>query len=76
MQGEPVLVPVEKTDIQYVVNTNWDLFFDKTSKDYYLLAENVWLTSKNIEGKWTKTGKLPSGIINLPSGQNFDDVKK
>lgn len=76
VQGEPVLVPVEKTDIQYVVNTNWDLFFDKTSKDYYLLADNVWLTSKNIEGKWIKTAKLPSGLINLPSGQNFDDVKK
>lgn len=46
VQGEPVFVPVEKTDIQYVVNTNWDLFFDKTAKDYYLLADNVWLTSK------------------------------
>ncbi|UUF13545.1 MULTISPECIES: hypothetical protein [Flavobacterium] len=76
VQGETVLVPVEKTDIQYVVNTNWDLFFDKTSKDYYLLTENVWLTSKKIDGKWIKTGKLPSGLINLPSGQNFDDVKK
>lgn len=51
IQGEPVLVPVEKSDIQYVVNTNWDLFFDKTAKDYYLLADNVWLTSKNLNGK-------------------------
>jgi hypothetical protein len=76
VQGEPVLVPVEKSDIQYVVNTNWDLFFDKTTKDYYLLVENIWLTSKNIAGKWTKTTKLPSGLSSLPSGQNFDDVKK
>ena len=57
VQGEPVLVPVEKTDIQYVVNTNWDLFFNKATKDYYLLAENVWLTSKKIEGKWAKITK-------------------
>ncbi|MFD1601289.1 hypothetical protein ACFSJW_23095 [Flavobacterium artemisiae] len=76
VQGEPVLVPVEKSDIQYVVNTNWDLFFDKATSDYYLLAENVWLTSKKVEGKWTKTTKVPDGLKNLPSGQNFDEVEK
>ncbi|QDW22147.1 hypothetical protein [Flavobacterium sp. KBS0721] len=75
VQGEPVLVPVEKTDIQYVVNTNWDLFFDKTTKDYFLLADNVWVTSKTLDGKWVKTTQLPSGLSNLPSGQNFDDLK-
>jgi hypothetical protein len=31
-QGEPVLAPIEKTDLQFVVNTNWDLFFDKSQK--------------------------------------------
>ncbi|WP_228012095.1 hypothetical protein [Flavobacterium hungaricum] len=76
IQGEPVLVPVEKSDIQYVVNTNWDLFFDKATNDYYLLAENIWLTSKKVEGKWIKTTKVPEGLKNLPSGQNFDEVKK
>jgi len=76
VQGEPVLVPVEKSEIQYVVNTNWDLFFDKTTSDYYLLAENIWLSSKKLDGKWTKSTKLPDGLKNLPSGQNFDEVKK
>jgi hypothetical protein len=76
VQGEPVLVPVEKTDISYVVNTNWDLFFDKTSKNYYLLVENVWLTSKTLDGKWTRTTSLPKALSSLPSGQNFDEVKK
>jgi hypothetical protein len=76
VQGEPVLVPVEKSDIEYVVNTNWDLFFDKTTKDYYLLIENIWLTSKSLNGKWIKTTKLVSGLNSLPSGQNFDEVKK
>lgn len=76
VQGEPVLVPIDKSDMQYVVNTNWDLFYDKTGKDYYLLADNIWLTSKDLEGKWTKTMSLPAGLNNLPSGQNFDEVKK
>jgi hypothetical protein len=76
VQGEPFLVPVEKTGISYVVNTNWDLFFDKPSKNYYLLVENIWLTSKTLDGKWTKTSSLPKDLNSLPSGQNFDEVKK
>src|SRR6185437_13367367 len=35
VQGQPVLAPVEKTNLEFVVNTNWDLFFDKSKKRYY-----------------------------------------
>ena len=76
VQGEPVLAPIEKSNLSYVVNTNWDLFFDKPSKKYYLLVENIWLTATDLKGKWTKTQSLPKEMSNLPSGQNFDDVKK
>lgn len=76
VQGEPVLAPIEKTDLSFVVNTNWDLFFDKASNAYYLLVENVWLTAKTLDGKWTKTTSLPKGMSSLPAGQNFDEVKK
>ena len=76
VQGEPVLAPIEKTNLSFVVNTNWDLFFDKPSKKYYLLVEKIWLTSTDLKGKWTKTATLPKEMSNLPSGENFDDVKK
>lgn len=76
VQGDPVLVPVEKTNLSYVVNTNWDLFFDKSGKNYYLLVENVWLTATDLKGRWTKTTSLPKEMSNLPAGQNFDEVKK
>lgn len=32
VQGEPVLAPIEKTHLQFIVNTNWDLFFDKSGR--------------------------------------------
>jgi hypothetical protein len=32
VQGDPVLAPIAKTDLQFIVNTNWDLFFDKSKK--------------------------------------------
>ncbi|WP_058189501.1 hypothetical protein [Terracidiphilus gabretensis] len=76
VQGTPVLSPIEKTDLQFVVNTNWDLFFEKSKGDYFLLAENQWLTSKNPAGPWTATKTLPKDMAKLPAGQNFDDVKR
>ena len=76
VQGQPVLSPIEKTDLQFVVNTNWDLFFEKSKGDYYLLDNNLWLTSKNLGGPWVATKTLPKDMAKLPPGQNFDDVKR
>ncbi|MXV51136.1 hypothetical protein GS399_09160 [Pedobacter sp. HMF7647] len=71
-----LLAPVGKLKLKYIVNTNWDVFFDQTGKDYYLLAKNVWLKSKSYKGPWTKTTSLPAELGKLPAGQNFDEVKK
>ena len=49
IQGEPVLAPIEKTDLQFVVNTNWDLFFDKPQKEYYLLEERKMADHARLE---------------------------
>jgi hypothetical protein len=76
VEGDSVLAPIEKLDVQYVVNTNWDLFFDKKKKDYYLLVGNIWAKSKLLKGPWAQTQTLPKEMDKLPAGQNFDDVKK
>jgi hypothetical protein len=76
VQGDPVLSPIEKTNLQFVVNTNWDLFFDKSTKQYFLLMNSSWLTASQLQGPWTPTSALPKDMSKLPAGQNFDDVKK
>jgi hypothetical protein len=76
VQGEPVLSPIEKTDLQFVVNTNWDLFFEKSKKSYYLLVNNTWLTATDLKGAWAATKSLPKDMAKLPAGDNWDDVKK
>jgi hypothetical protein len=76
VQGEPVLAPIEHTDLQFVVNTNWDLFFDKKKKDYFMLSGSIWFTAGDLKGPWTQTFELPKDMAKLPAGQNFDDVKK
>ncbi len=76
VDGDPVLSPIDKTDIEFVVNTNWDLFYEKSTKQYFLLVDDVWLTSQNLNGSWKQTQILPKDMSALPAGQNFDDVKK
>jgi len=74
VDGKPVLAPIPGVSIEYVVNTNWDLFFDKS--DYYLLNGRTWLKSKELNGHWEVTTKLPPDMSKLPADQNWGDVLK
>ncbi|HTR67520.1 MAG TPA: hypothetical protein VMH85_17200 [Terriglobales bacterium] len=74
VEGKPILAPIQGLELQYVVNTNWDLFYDKS--DYYLLSGKAWLKSKELSGPWTQTAKLPADLSKLPPDQNWDGVKK
>lgn len=77
VEGEPVLAPIEKTDLEFVVNANWDVFQDKDSKKYYMLAnDGVWLTTSDLKGTWKKADSLPKDMSKLPANENWDDVKR
>lgn len=74
--GDPVMAPIENTQLQYVVNTNWDLFYDKAGKNYYMLLGDVWLKAANLYDPWNKTTSLPADMKKLPQGEGFDEVIK
>jgi hypothetical protein len=74
VDGKPVLAPITGTSLQYVVNTNWDLFFDKSA--YYLLSGKTWLKAKDLHGPWSVAAKLPPDMAKLPPNQNWDEVLK
>ncbi len=76
VDGELVRAPIEKSSLEFVVNTNWNVFFDKTESRYYLLNEKQWLTASALEGPWTVTTKLPKAMSDLPAQPNWADVKK
>jgi hypothetical protein len=76
VQGEPVLTGIPKTNLQFVVNTTWDVFFEKSKRQYYLLANNVWLAASAIKGPWVRASALPEDMSKLPAGGNWDAVRK
>jgi hypothetical protein len=73
IDGEPILSPVEGTSLKYIVNTNWDVFYDKS--DYFLLDGKTWLKAKELSGPWTATAKLPPDMANLPKTQWAEVLK-
>ena len=74
--GKPVLVDIENVPIQYVINTNWDLLFDKAGKRYYMLNKDVWLSASALTGPWTTAGKLPASFNQIPNTENWAEVRK
>lgn len=73
--SEPIWSPIEKNDLKFAVNTNWDVFQYEAAKTFYLRNENTWFKAADVKGPWQPAGKLPPSFASLPSGDNFKDVK-
>ena len=76
--GEPQFQPVvaDEPDLMFALNTNWDVFYAPSSKRYYLLNEDHWLTSTSAEGPWTVATELPARLNKLPADDNWAEVRK
>ena len=72
--GEPLFAPLPDTKLQYVVNTNWDLFRYK-EKEWYLRDDNRWLKNKELSGEWEYDSRLPGDFKKLPDDDNWNEVK-
>jgi uncharacterized membrane protein YgcG len=76
VDGEPVLAELPHTDLKFVVNTLWPLFFDKSNSQYYLLVNNVWLGAADLHGPWSRVTKLSREFDKIPASGKFVEVKK
>ena len=76
VDGEPVLSDIPKTNLKFVVNTIWPLFFDKSSSQYLLLVGNIWLRAADLHGPWARTTNLSKEFSKLPNSGKFADVLK
>jgi hypothetical protein len=74
--GEPVLAPVSGTTLSFAVNTNWDVFTDTSTKQWYLLNNGGWLAASDVRGPWSAAGALPPSFGALPVDASFADVRK
>jgi hypothetical protein len=70
VDGKPILTPIEGSTLQYVVNANWDVIYDRT--DYFLLLGKTWPKTKDLAGPSRATTKLPGGMSTLPKTPRSD----
>src|SRR5262249_20527914 len=66
VNGDPVLSAVPNTNLQFVANTEWPLFFDQSGSTYYLAVGQQWLTASKLDGRWSATKKLPPEMSKVP----------
>jgi hypothetical protein len=76
VDGEPVLSEVPKTNLKFVVNTQWPLFFDGENSSYYIPVGQQWLTANSLDGQWAPSKKLPRDMSKVPEDKQWSALKK
>ena len=76
VDGEPALSEVPKTNLKFVVNTQWPLFFDGENSSYYIPVGQQWLTANSLDGQWSPTKKLPQDMSKVAQDKEWSTLKK
>jgi hypothetical protein len=76
VDGEPSLADIPKTSMEFVVNTTWPLFFEKSKSTYYLLIGQQWAAADNLNGPWSPTIKLPKDMSRVAEDPQWAALKK
>jgi hypothetical protein len=74
IDGPPSNVPITGT-LEFVVNTDWDVFHSKEHDSWYILKEGYWLTSNMLSsGDWLNTVELPQDFMTLQVSSDWPSV--
>ena len=76
LDGDPVMMDVEKTSLRRVLNTNWDLYQDRRTSLYYLRNNQSWLKSGDLKGTFTPAAGPPPDLALLPQEGRSKDARE
>ena len=75
IDGPPALTAIEPTELEFVVNTDWDVFHDKSSDHWYILDDGHWLRNTMLSsGDWLNTTELPRDFLTLQVSSEWPRV--
>ena len=76
IQGEAKLEFIPGTNLQWVSNTESDLFFYPKNKSWYYLVTGRWFRSDRLNGEWKfTTRELPQDFTKVPADHPRGDVR-
>ncbi|HTJ25139.1 MAG TPA: hypothetical protein VMA36_03150 [Candidatus Limnocylindria bacterium] len=70
---DPILTPIEGTDLKFAVNTNWAVIADGSR--YYLLDSDHWIAASSAQGPWVPA-TAPASFAKIPDNDNWTEVRK
>jgi hypothetical protein len=76
VDGEARFLPIEETELQFVLNTTWDVLRDGENGALFLCHDRYWLTSSELDGQWVWAKKLPKAFGNIPESPNWSGVRE
>ncbi len=74
---KPVTAQIDGTQLEFVVNTNWKVFFDTQGERWYVLNEGSWQENNYLaDGGWIATDQLPSDFVQLAANDEWREVQQ
>ena len=75
IDGPPAPVGIVATDLEFVVNTDWDIFHDTRSDRWFILDDGYWIANTMLSsGDWLNTTDLPRDFLNLQVNSEWPAV--
>jgi len=77
IDGPPVKSKIEGTGLEFVVNTNWDVFHYLESDAWYLISNDAWLRNTMLAGgDWLAATSLPNDFQLLAMRTEFEGLRE
>lgn len=74
---QPVRAPIEGTELEFVVNTDWPVFYDQPSRSWYVLNDGAWQNHSMLAtGGWNTTDRIPEDFRKLAMGDRWETVRE
>jgi hypothetical protein len=75
IDGPPSNVAIMGTRLEFVVNTNWDVFHNTENDSWYILLNGFWLRNSMLgSGDWISTTELPRDFLTLQVSSDWPRV--
>jgi hypothetical protein len=75
IEGAPRLEAIPHTALEYVANTESDVFFYRPSKTFYYLVAGRWFSATSLQGPWKfATPTLPKDFAHIPPDSKMGRV--
>jgi hypothetical protein len=67
--GDPQFAAIPGTDLEYVTNTEDEVFLDQVTRQYYVLLAGRWFQAASLDGpwQWVPGTALPPAFAQIPT---------